>query len=414
MGAFRRLRELFKARVRKPPTDAVPQQARGRKRKRDLRVPGAATEPVKPRKRQPGGAWRAFLREQLWGCKRMKPFKTLMPELRESYRNLPRAEKNALKAAGKAATRAAKGKALGSASAFGPRGRDVERKKAQAMHKSMLTLLANVDSEVEYNTVLADLRGKGSLLETMNLARMNRRLRSGAAFAVLKDESDTLMRWTSDNASTAAADFALAPLDASFVVTPVPADVGKAMMVALTSEDEVTDIANFVGHMAAHSGSHELLQSRLDDAFEALNSPVLEADCAPSPKVAPAAKYCRNLGYCICDAEGVQVHKFRTALHAALTKPHAKAHTPGRQEVKDGRWCLHLLAVRPLEDGEAGASVLGERLVLHSVYLHIAYQTLSPWKSAWNILVESTPPLGEPAADGQRIYLEVPPFIRFL
>ena len=168
----------------------------------------------------------------------------------------------------------------------------------------------------------------------------------------------------------------------------------------------INDVTKYVGYLGLHYGGKDSMARKLDEAVKTLNTSVLESKCCYGPQPKPTNKYCREVGMCICTPEGKQVHAFRTALHNIATKPVSKAHTEGREQLKAGKWCLHLRA--KIDVAVAAAEVSddeGPEIV--ESYLHIAYHVLSPWKSCWHLLELAAAPPGEPAANDERIDLRV-------
>ena len=75
-------------------TDMAIEPRRGRKRKAKCMSDGRPMP--KPKRKpfhNPGGPWRCFVRQRLWGCKQRQAFKHTMETLSAEYRNLSRADK---------------------------------------------------------------------------------------------------------------------------------------------------------------------------------------------------------------------------------------------------------------------------------------------------------------------------------
>jgi hypothetical protein len=142
----------------------------------------------------------------------------------------------------------------------------------------------------------------------------------------------------------------------------------------------------------------------LDKAYQELNQSVLERDCSTRGSVPPKGRFCNQAGVCLCTPAGRRLHKLREALQSVVIKPLSAPHTAGRQELKDGRWLVRLTGeVSNAMDLFASDAPIVETTEA-TLYYHICYQKLSPWRSTWHACDLAAEPHGEPVATEDFIY----------
>ena len=166
-----------------------------RKRKKPVNVrmsDGALVADTTPKARRPGGAWRAWVREQLLNSKIGKAFRG-MTAIAEAYRNLPPEKKAELKGIGKAATVAGRLMENRAQSSFGRRGREIERYRIQQYKRSVVNSLTNADENLADAQVLEGMEnGTGSVVLAVSSARQLARIHGTVRWQRMKEDIDKL------------------------------------------------------------------------------------------------------------------------------------------------------------------------------------------------------------------------------
>ena len=131
-----------------------------------------------------------------------------------------------------------------------------------------------------------------------------------------------------------------------------------------------------------------------------------DAEAAASvPEVPKRHRMCGNARCCLCVGEGFQLLAFKKSLDTELVKPAAPESSDDRTALKEGKWMIafHGQAFREL----VGPLLLAQEYEERPVFLHMAYQLLSPWRTSWHELSITDAPHGEPPASENRLYTKV-------
>jgi len=381
---------------------------RGRKRKRVIQ---SDLKPPPKRKRKPfhnpGGPWRFFLRERLWGCKLQTPFKTRMVELAAEYKGLSPHDKARFSECGAAGTRAGRQKASKHASSFGPRGRDVNRQLQRQSRKAMQDTVAQVDDHLNSMGALADLqRQSGSIEGALQVVRMSHSAEANRELDQLHQEALELVRYEEGPGTLVKEQFRAAfpgalqeHIDQNIIA--VPTEQGTCVNVSFANEVQTNQVASLAADFNSHYGV-DRTPGQLDAAWASTNRALLEKECEVSASPAKHPHKCNDAGMCLCTVDGRQLYSLCESFHTRCTKPIAQPHTQGRTDIKDGMWAFEFIRGAPL----AGAVVdAADAVGQPPIILHVATMCLSPWRPTWQVLEQVyETPFAEPPISLERTY----------
>ena len=261
-------------------------QSKARKKRKVMSETHGQSEQVK--QRRAGGPWRAFLRDRLWKCGVKRPFKRSMGELADAYANLSGAERATYKRVGKHATKAGRSKAAPTHSAFGPRGRDVDRRKANEYHKSLRHLVGSVDDERGYLASIRDVGlTSGSVTEAIAVANQDVRVRNSVAYGELVADARELTTYSDRHNAVVERQYKECFPASDHSVIAVPSETGVVVSASLFHDKDVDDLSNLLGHASLHAGAEATLNSTLDSAWQSLNSCIMESECEPCSTAKP-------------------------------------------------------------------------------------------------------------------------------
>ena len=399
--ARRHLKRMEKVSKQAEPSKPKTRASRRTKRKQ-MSTPGP--EPANKRVRRPGagGSWRAFVRQRLWGCKHRKPLQCYGAQLSEEYSYLSESEHARLREIGRCATEAKK-KTKTTKSSFGLTGQDIERRQTADWHRGLRNMLSYADSQMDEMAALTDLTAVGTgLAGALAVQQIDHRIRGSVEVKNLQKDAEELVQFGANASENTVEQFRSKVLDGHII--PIPSELGSAHEIFQCTDEHDTDIANLIGYNGLHFAGPRSMQSGLDDAWDALNSTFLDADCCPAcPKPEKLPKECRDAGMCLCTPAGKELKQLKTSINDELIKPRAVPNSAARVALKEGRWSL-LFEGAPLDLDAVDIMDLAEDAELGEVILHIGYQTLKPWRSSFQVLRRAAAPVGEPKSSDDLLY----------
>jgi len=361
--------------------------------------------PDKPKKRQPGGAWRAFLRERLWRCNIAKPFKTLMPSLKAAYRALNPEQRAEAQMAGRAGTVAGRAKVTFCESSFGMRSKEVDALRQREFRKSLHGRVKAIHDSVTASAALSDIQQQaGSLDYGAQVARIARCEETQTKLDELREDAQQLVNYEDDAGKLAIAMHAeWLPGTEHHDWVAVPTEHGHAFSVNAVSQSS-TDCASLVADWNLHYGIDKT-PANADSAWKAINRPLMNKACGAEAEEKPEKDACNKAGMCLCTPVGREIVRFGESFQDVCMKPLARAHSEGRVSLKRGNWAFRFTgspmakyADDPLEELESWDR--------QEIILHVASMCLSPWLPGWQVLGRSEAPVGDPPATDIRIYTE--------
>ena len=391
--------------------EGAPAIKTGQKRKRNVRR-SDGSGPVQPKTRRGGGPWRAWVRQKLFGAPLSKPFKDNMGAISRSYREMSAEERAKLVSVGKAATKVCRTKEHRSKSSFGDRSRDVRRKEQKRYHQSLCNFVRDVDDEIDRETMLSDLElGAGSLVAAAAASRTVARINTATAVQQARDDAKQLAEYNRLVATPMTDCWKAEFPNLERNVVAHPSEFGN--LVSMTTPavpDAEEDVAKVVAHVALHSGGPGAINSRLDQAFAAINATTHQKDCAQHCEAVPTEpRWCRVAGMCLCGPSGRELRLFRESCYLEVTKPQARAHTEGRTLLRDGFMMLRLLGEERVDVAAAPpVAAAAVAACAEEVYLHMGYHSISPWRPTLHQLIRASAPLGELPESAERIYTQAP------
>jgi len=409
MGSARRM--LARSNMLSGRNHAEEAEQTGRKRRREKKATRTDGSEVKVKIKvasKVGGMWRAFLRRRLWACGIQKPFKTMMETLRQEYHSLPANDDTALlRMTGAAATAAGHMKKTRHESSFGPRPKDIARENAKAFRLSMKNRIAALHDSVESISALKDIQtSSGGVDDVLKIQRAQRSAITSIEMAQMRADARALVVF--DEGPGQIIKDALAvehpDFDTSLLVA-VPAEVGHCFWQPPAAEEATDNLAKLTAHWNVDYGNVPLM-GQIDGAWGSLNECVREKDVVHAPDPPDEPEKCNKAGMCVCVGEGKALATFGKRFHTIVCKPQARAHTPGRVILKEGRVAYVFIGSREAP-AAAGASQCAAVMEEKRIILHIPLMCLSPWRPVWHELIQTASPVGGPPESASRMFTKV-------
>jgi len=389
-----------------PPSAAAPAPIRGKRGKKRKRK-RSRVKRVDKKKRKPGhgGAWRAFLVCKLTKVGGSRGFKR-NSEYSLAYAAISPAEKEILKASGRAATLVGRRKKNRSASSFGPRSRDIERQRMRDYCEGLQGLINSIDGEIDDLETLADIEhAAGSSMGALGAVNLRRRLRNTAIAREYTEDVRSLQAYAEGPGAEAVKRWKAAYFTVEAEVVAVPTEVGDAMFCATNAAKDQAAAADCVAYLARHSGGETAQHAKTDRAWEEFNAPLMCGECEDAREPTPEVRYCRLAGVHLCTPAGKILQALRESFHTNVLKALAPAHSDERSWLKEG---MYSVICQGYNVGTAAAALIPEDADADmTVIFHVSFMQLSPWRPTWMLMGAADPPPGDlPARDG-RMYCEV-------
>ena len=411
-GRHRNLVVLGKFDGLRPNSCALTSSSAGRKGRTKrlgiLSVGGAIKNAKHKSKKGGGGAWRAFLRQSLWKCSVRRPFKGRMQALRQAYFELPPAAMAKLRSVGEAATRSHRAGHCLFDSSFGDRSRTIERARKKALEEALMNRCLAVEDELDEVAVVQDI-SLGQTMESLKAVRSASRVRAAVRIANLRRDFEYIEQFMSGEGARALTSWNTTRLASFFSgVNAVPTEGSTVFELTHSSPKEKDDgtLEGLISYLSDNAETSHIRQ-QLEQTWEQLNQAILEKDVEGCfPDVQSVNQSCREAGVCLCTASGRRLSTLRESLLTHCIKKNAQPHSPCREDLKSGKWMVQLqgFGAHDYPISDAPAAEAPAEYLRAELFLHLALQVLSPWRSTYQLLERTSPPRGEPAEHGLRMY----------
>lgn len=344
------------------------------------------------RRRGGGGRWRAFVRMRTAGCSGRPRLGPLGAEYRQQLSEDVGAQATAM---GRLATIAHRD-VTQIGSSFGPNGRQLRRRRREALRLALWQRLKSLDEETQIHELakrLADI-GDGFFVSSTTARAAHRFVEKQRKAQQAADEA-TLAKWLADDGRKLVDELTRAiPGIPKEELHPIPSDRFKCF-----EWQAPTDRVGSAMALAAAEPSCGVAAT-LDRHWDNRHGNIMHSRCEPILNATSNESACFLAGYCVCSPNGQEIRRLHARLLAGVKQFTPRA-TTSRDLLLAGNLVAELCsAERVAADGEPNHDGKDTK------YFHVAGVSLSPYKLALHRL-DRILDLGEVADGRDRVYLKV-------
>lgn len=330
-------------------------------------------------KRGWGGPWRAFIRKRTLGTSGVPNLSTLSKAYKQSVEN-DLEEMQAVRLHGRTVTQVARHAGLsGAVSAFGPKGRKLQRNHRQALRKSLIAATESVDKDAQALAVGQHVLAMGMDIDAcLSLARSALRQSLAQGRRRQQDDVAAIRAWQE---GPGAAVVAKAKEQHEHLraqdVFPLPSPQGALIVAPACDREGLSRAVSW-----SHTSHATNLSSCLKEDWARMHQPLVVDEAAPSNVGVSAPAPCLEAGFCVCSGDGKVLRRIRDQFLSAMKKAFPRQ-SPQRDLLRNASVVACVSGTRITDDYE---EMLAAECVSRTVYWHIGLMYLSPFRPTVMVL----------------------------